>query len=580
MLLLTTSIALALSAIPCCLSIWPIPRSFDSGNQIIKLSNSFDISINFTNPPQDLLDAVARTKDAIQTDQLGRLIVGRGSSDSEAFGSANTFHNLVLTIEQRAPVIQPIATEAVASLDTRDESYSLSVPLDGSAGVVSANTTLGLLRGLSTFEQLWYTYNGTIYTSYAPLTITNDKPAYVYRGFMLDTARNFFSVSDIKRTLDAMYLVKINTFHWHITDSQSWPIQIAQFPELARAGAYSANQSFTPEDIQDVVSYAGERGIDVLVEIDTPGHTAIIGASHPDYVACYLSDWITFAGEPPAGQLRLADATVANFTAEVLAAVAKSLPSTMFSTGGDELDTACYSADEPTQMILNETGRTLFEALDDFTATTHGALHTLGKTTVVWEEMVLEYNTTTLRNDTIVMVWISSDDAAAVVQKGYRIVHAPSNYFYLVSINLNFFSPIYTHRRFIKDCGAGEWIGNDPTGNSWCDPFKTWQESYTFDPLANISSDQVSLVLGGEQLLWTEQSGPENLDSIVWPRAASSAEVFWTGDTLPDGFDRVGNISEALPRLHDVRYRMVQRGIKAIRLQPEWCALRPRACDG
>ncbi|KAH7872348.1 glycoside hydrolase family 20 protein [Lentinula edodes] len=559
--LFITAIVLALSAIPCCLSIWPIPRSLDSGNQILKLSGSFDISINFTNPPQDLLDAVTRTKYSIQTDQLGRLTVGRGSSDSTAFGSAKTLRTLMLALEQSASTAQPIATEAVVALDARDEGYSLSVPLDGSAGVVSANTTLGLLRGLSTFEQLWYTYDGTIYTNYAPLTIVNDSPAYAYRGFMLDTARNFFSVSDIKRTLDAMYLVKINTFHWHITDSQSWPIQVVQFPELAQAGAYSTNQSYTPNDIQDVVTYAGERGIDVLVEIDTPGHTAIIGASHPEYVACYLSDWITFAGEPPAGQLRLADASVANFTAAVLAAVAETLPSTMFSTGGDELDTACYAADGPTQMMLNESGRTLFEALDIFTSTTHGALHALGKTAVVWEEMVLEYNTTTLRNDTIVMVWISSDDAAAVVQKGYRIVHAPSNYFYL-------------------DCGAGEWIGNDPTGNSWCDPFKTWQESYTFNPLANISSAQVSLVLGGEQLLWTEQSGPENLDSIVWPRAASSAEIFWTGDTLPDGFDRVGNISEALPRLHDVRYRMVQRGIKAIRLQPEWCALRPQVCDG
>ncbi|KAJ4482530.1 beta-hexosaminidase [Lentinula aciculospora] len=560
MLPLITTLVLVFATIPRCFSIWPIPRSFKSGNQILKLSNSFDISINFTDPPQDLLDAVTRTMAFIQTDQLGRLTVGRGSSDSDAFGSAQILNRLMLTLELDASAPQPIATEAVAALDARDESYSLSVQSDGSTGVVSANTTLGLLRGLSTFEQLWYTYNGTIYTNYAPVTIINDSPAYSFRGFMLDTARNFFSVSDIKRTLDAMYLVKINTFHWHITDSQSWPIQIDKFPELAQAGAYSANQSFTPEDIQDVVSYAGERGIDVLVEIDTPGHTAIIGASHPDYVACYLSDWVTFAGEPPAGQLRLADAAVANFTAEVLAAVAKTLPSTIFSTGGDEVDTACYAADGPTQTMLNETGRTLFEALDDFTATTHGTLHALGKTAVVWEEMVLEYNTTTLRNDTIVMVWISSDDAAAVVQKGYRIVHAPSNYFYL-------------------DCGAGEPLGNDPTGNSWCDPFKTWQESYTFDPLANISSDQVSLVLGGEQLLWTEQSGPENLDSIVWPRAASSAEVFWTGDTLPDGFDRVGNISEALPRLHDVRYRMVQRGIQAIRLQPEWCALRPQVCD-
>jgi hexosaminidase len=78
-------------------------------------------------------------------------------------------------------------------------------------------------------------------------------------------------------------------------------------------------------------------------------------------------------------------------------------------------------------------------------------------------------------------------------------------------------------------------------------------------------------VLGGEQLLWTEQSGPQNLDSIVWPRAAASAEVFWTGPG--------GNGSQALPRLHDVSYRMVQRGVRAIHLQPEWCALRPFACD-
>ena len=75
----------------------------------------------------------------------------------------------------------------------------------------------------------------------------------------------------------------------------------------------------------------------------------------------------------------------------------------------------------------------------------------------------------------------------------------------------------------------------------------------------------------GEQLLWTEQSGPENLDSIVWPRAAASAEVFWTGPG--------GDLSEALPRLHDVAFRLRQRGVKAIQLQPMWCALRPVECN-
>lgn len=97
-------------------------------------------------------------------------------------------------------------------------------------------------------------------------------------------------------------------------------------------------------------------------------------------------------------------------------------------------------------------------------------------------------------------------------------------------------------------------------------------QAYTFDPIANLSTTEAKLVLGGQQLLWTEQSGPENLDSIVWPRAAASAEVFWSG---PDG--RV--VRTALPRLHELGYRFRRRGVRAISLQPEWCALRPFACD-
>lgn len=149
-------------------------------------------------------------------------------------------------------------------------------------------------------------------------------------------------------------------------------------------------------------------------------------------------------------------------------------------------------------------------------------------------------------------VWISSDDVAAVAKAGYKLIHAASNYFYL-------------------DCGAGGWVGDYSQGNSWCDPFKTWQYSYTFDPTANLTEAEAKLVLGGQHLLWTEQSGPQNLDSITWPRAASSAELFWTGPGQ--------NLSLVLPRLHDISYRMRQRGVNSISLQPEWCALRPGACD-
>jgi len=236
-------------------------------------------------------------------------------------------------------------------------------------------------------------------------------------------------------------------------------------------------------------------------------------------------------------------------------------PSTLLSTGGDEVNTECYSADNETQASLSASGETLEQALSKFMSINQGALEKMGKTPVVWEEMVLDFNLS-LSNNTIAMVWVSSSDAAAVASKGFRLVHASSDYFYL-------------------DCGAGEWLGADIDGNSWCDPFKTWQKAYSFSPLGGLSDEQAALVLGGEQLLWTEQSSPSNLDPIVWPRAAVSAEVFWTGDTLPDGTIRssVHGVDIALPRLHELAFRMQARGVHAIPLQPLWCALRPGVCD-
>ncbi|KZP19300.1 glycoside hydrolase family 20 protein [Athelia psychrophila] len=536
--------------------LWPIPRSLSTGSTTLKLAADFKINLNVSNPPQDLVDAISQTESYLSNDKLQRLAVGRGAADNATLTGARKIASLSVSLVKGAPV-HPIATEAVKALTSREESYILSVPSDGSAASLTANSTLGLFRGLTTFSQLWYYYGGVTYSLEAPVEIT-DYPAYPYRGFMLDTARNYFPVDDIKRTLDAMSWVKMSTFHWHVVDSQSFPLEVAGFEELSQAGAYSTDQIYNASDVKDIIAYAGARGIDVLVEVDTPGHTASISASHPEHIACNdASPWGDYSAEPPAGQLRIASSATTNFTASLLGAVAKTLPSTMFSTGGDEVNLKCYTKDAQTQAELKKSGKTIEQALDTFTSATHGALVAEGKVPVVWEEMVLDFNVT-LHKDTIVMVWISSANAKAVTEKNYRIVHAPSYYFYL-------------------DCGAGEWLGDDPTGNSWCDPFKTWQKSYTFNPLANLTTSQQKLVLGGQQLLWTEQSSAENLDSIVWPRAAASAEIFWTGDTLPSGGPLSG--STALPRLHDLRYRMVQRGVRAIPLQPQWCALRPGVCN-
>ena len=122
----------------------------------------------------------------------------------------------------------------------------------------------------------------------------------------------------------------------------------------------------------------------VLQEIDTPGHTSAISKTHPEYIACAeATPWATYANEPPAGQLRLADPATINFTAGLLSAAAQMFPSKLFSTGGDEINARCYQDDAQTQQDLG--GRTVAQALDNFTQATHGAIRSLGKTPVVWE---------------------------------------------------------------------------------------------------------------------------------------------------------------------------------------------------
>ncbi|KAJ3997919.1 N-acetylhexosaminidase [Lentinula boryana] len=534
-------------------ALWPLPTQLSTGTTALILASDFDIDIStISNPPEDLLDAISRTKGYIQNDQLEALVVDRGASYAQSLQNASSLSSLVLSFDSGFNGDPTSISEEVADdIENRVEGYSLTVPEDGSAATIKANSTLGLFRGLTTFGQLWYDLSNTTYTVEAPITIT-DSPVYPYRGFMLDTARNYFPVSDILRTLDAMSWVKMTTFHWHMVDSQSFPLEVPEFPQLSAKGAYGSSLVYSTDDVQNIISYAAARGIDVLPEIDTPGHTAVIAQAYPEHVACPgATPWATYANEPPAGQLRFANADTTNFTASLISSVSSRFPGKYFSTGGDELNTECYAIDDSTQADLNATGKTLEQALDAFTQSVHGVLENSGKTPVVWEEMVLDFNLT-LSNNTIVMVWISSADAAAVADKGFRLVQAPSDYFYL-------------------DCGAGGWVGANPSGNSWCDPFKTWQYAYSFDPIANMTDAQAKQVIGGEHLLWTEQSHASNLDPIVWPRAAASAELFWSGPG--------GDISEALPRLHDIAFRMTQRGVGAIALQPLWCALRPGVCD-
>ena len=154
-------------------ALWPLPRSITNGSTGLVLSPAFEIRVN--GPcPSDLHSAVARTLEYIQNDRHERLVVGRGSVNAAAIKSAKTLPSLVVSSKDS----NTIAAEARAPLGTRDEAYTLNVPSDGSPATLSANSTLGLFRGLTTFSQIWYTYESCIYTVEAPISIT-DSPAFV-----------------------------------------------------------------------------------------------------------------------------------------------------------------------------------------------------------------------------------------------------------------------------------------------------------------------------------------------------------------------------------------------------------------
>ncbi|KAI0816052.1 N-acetylhexosaminidase [Trametes gibbosa] len=542
--------------------LWPIPRSLSTGASAVKLSPDFVIRLDVPHPPEDVRAAMSRSQSRLHSDTFQRLALGRSSADTNAVKHAHVLTALSITLHPGSSV-RDIAQETTRAIDQKDESYELRIPISQPEATLIANTTLGLFRGLTTFEHLWYDANGTKYALDGPIAIT-DKPAFPYRGFSFDTSRNFYPVSDILRTLDAMSWVKLSVLYWHIIDSQSFPLEVDAFPQLSAKGAYSPEEVYSRDDVRHIIQYANERGIDVVMELDSPGHTTAISAAFPEHIACPAkSPWSKYASEPPAGQLRIASSSTLEFARTMFSAIADTLPGTMMSSGGDEVNLLCWEEDEQTMSDLVTRNITIEDALNEFVQTVQDVIIQHGKTPFIKSDMVLTHNAPVV-NNTVVVVWQTSEDAASVAERGLHLIHQPSNYFYL-------------------DCGAGEWLGNDVLGNSWCDPFKTWQRAYSFDPYANLTTEQYSLVLGGQMPLWSEQSSPENLDPIIWPRLAAGAEVFWTGTALPDGSSRISanttSTAQALARLNELRYRLVDRGVNAIALQPKWCALRPGECD-
>lgn len=324
---------------------------------------------------------------------------------------------------------------------TVDESYDLELTVDGEVSI-TANSSLGIVRGLATFTQLFYEHSeGGAHTPLAPVKIF-DAPKFGHRGINLDVSRNYFTINDIKRTIDALAYNKMNRFHLHVTDGQSWPLEIPTFPELSAKGAYRPNLVYTADDFADLQYFAALQGVELITEIDMPGHTSSIALSHPDLIAAYniQPNWDTYCAEPPCGTLKLNSTTVYKFLEQLFDDI---LPrvypfSSYFHTGGDEVNKNAYLMDDT---VNSSDPEVLQPLMQKFIDRNHDQIRAAGLIPIVWEEMLLEWNLT-LGNDVIIQSWQSDEAVAQIVAKGHKALAGNYKYWVRSSLFAPFLDPL------------------------------------------------------------------------------------------------------------------------------------------
>lgn len=442
--------------------LWPVPHpTFSAGNTPLFINEDAVITYNGASvrwsthanslafedliteqPPQKQLTYTAGYEaTALTTSEIVKSAVSR--TFDKIF--SQNFVPWMLVPRNQLSAYEPARNASVASVDALDitltsnvttfqpttmdvdESYNLTISEDGTAKL-SAYSTNGVLHGLETFSQLFYEHSsGTAwYLVNAPIQI-QDKPTFPWRGLMLDTSRHWFPVEDIKRTIDGLSYSKLNKLHIHVTDSQSWPIEIPSIPELTEKGAYSQSAIYTTDDIQSIQEYGIHRGVDVYFEIDMPGHIGVVGEAFPDLVVAYDAQPYTwYCAQPPCGALRLNNSDVEEFLGklfdDVLPRVA---PYTAYwHTGGDELNANDSNLDPGLQ--TNDTA-VLQPLLQDFIDNQHTRVRNAGLSPLVWEEIATTWNVT-LGSDVVVQSWLGGTAVPDLAASGHQVIDSNYNF--------------------------------------------------------------------------------------------------------------------------------------------------------
>lgn len=410
------------------------------------------------------------------------------------------------------------------------EGYKLSVSTNGIR--LESATTSGFFYGLTSLKKLLPACvaagvkDEKVTTYELPLVQITDRPRFPYRGFMLDVARHFFSVQEVKKMLDVMAIYKLNKFHFHLTEDQGWRWEVKKYPKLTKVGAvasntyvtsmehgaYWTNQQYGPyfytrEDLKEIVAYAASKHIEVIPEIDMPGHFSAAMAAYPEF-SCNpdgvhrVETW----GGVFTDVLNVANPKAVRFVKDILDELMVIFPSQNIHIGGDECPTTAWENNAECQAMYKKLNLTSYRQLQThFIAEITDYLKSKGRKISVWNETVTEKGADLQlmkKTGATVYCWVPARKGAEIANS----LGLPSIY--------TVYGPYYINRAPRKE----GWMKTLPGNGS--DHLKATYEEQPTD---------FSHSIGVQGTFWTEHvATPDVMEFLALPRLIAVGEAGWT----------------------------------------------------
>lgn len=420
----------------------------------------------------------------------------------------------------------------------KHEAYTLKITTDKGIQITAADST-GFFYALQTLKQLLpNAIYGTELKAEAawslPCLDIVDEPQLGHRGFMLDVARHFFSKAEVKRVLDVMAAYKMNRFHWHLTDDQGWRVQIPEYPLLTEVGSirkgsftnaggskkffddteYGRGMWYSLDDLREIVAYAKERQIEILPEIDLPGHMVAVVASYPVFSCDPSKKYeVRIDGGISKDVLNIGKDTTVTFLKCVLGHIAEVFPYPYVHIGGDECPTDQWANNPDCLKRVKDKGLKGVHELQSWLVEELGLFlkDKYNKDLVVWDELLAHW-TADNKVKPVVMAWNSIGHSAQAADKGFKSIVVPYQSLYLD------FMQVPDDQTDINEGYQGGWSASH---------VNTVEEAYMLNPVASLQGRE-DYCVGVQGNLWTETcSDSLQLEYQLLPRMLALSETGW-----------------------------------------------------